>query len=291
MDNEIWLPILETGGQYDVSDLGRFRNSTTKCVLRLSLDKKGYSRITLWYENKIRRTRSCHRIVAEAFIPNPENKPEVNHKDFNKTNNRIENLEWCTALENRRHYYENKFVGKISDDDILFIRKNISTIGMKALANKFSVNQGYILSIANGVCKWWVHPEFIRDKKYSNPIPIIEYDLSGKETARYTSASQASKKRKISLGHIRRVLTGERKTFKGSIFKYADPELAIKLNKKTKKEFKIHQYDLDGNYISSFYNPNHAARETGINKHLIRDVITGRQKKTHGYIFSVQFFG
>ena len=65
-------------------------------------DKNGYCLVTLTHNNK-KYTRKKHRLVAEAFIPNPVGKPEVNHKNGNKSDNRVENLEWCTSYENSHH--------------------------------------------------------------------------------------------------------------------------------------------------------------------------------------------
>lgn len=72
-------------------------------VLKHTLNNKGYYWVTLSSGNK-KRCAYVHRLVAKAFLENPEEKPEVNHKDLDKTNNTTENLEWCTRKENVQHY-------------------------------------------------------------------------------------------------------------------------------------------------------------------------------------------
>ena len=83
---------------YEISSFGNVRNVETGRILKLTKDK-GYYRVWL-YKNGVPRVFRIHRLVATAFIPNPENKSCVDHKDHNRTNNMVENLRWATEREN-----------------------------------------------------------------------------------------------------------------------------------------------------------------------------------------------
>lgn len=87
---------------YMVSNKGRIYSKKKQMIMKPTPDTKGYPRIT-FYENGKNNTKKVHRLVAEAFIPNPNNLPQVNHKDENKTNNCVENLEWCSNVYNSRY--------------------------------------------------------------------------------------------------------------------------------------------------------------------------------------------
>ena len=93
--NEIWKDF----HNYQVSNHGQVRNSKTGRLLKLQLNEKGYLRVALRIDGKTKWYR-VSRLVANLFIPNPDNLPEVNHKDENKLNNYAENLEWCDRKYN-----------------------------------------------------------------------------------------------------------------------------------------------------------------------------------------------
>lgn len=120
MRPEIWLPVKGFEGYYEVSNNGRIKSverticNSCKCCGRKSsrhyrekillplVNHKGYLAVELSKDGKGKRI-FIHRLVAVAFIPNPENKPQVNHEDGDKTNNFVENLFWSTNKENMQH--------------------------------------------------------------------------------------------------------------------------------------------------------------------------------------------
>lgn len=96
----------EADGIY-IYDDGRIWNEKKQKFISTSLDEKGYAKVSLWVNKKV-RTMKIHRLVAKYFVPNPYNYKEVNHKDENKINNRASNLEWCDRKYNVNYGNRNK---------------------------------------------------------------------------------------------------------------------------------------------------------------------------------------
>lgn len=102
---EIWNDIKGYEGKYKVSNLGRIKSLRKNKVLKQTINKRdGYFYVGICKDGK-RKNRKVHRLIAETFMPNPKNKPTVNHIDGNKENNCISNLEWCSQSENMKHSY------------------------------------------------------------------------------------------------------------------------------------------------------------------------------------------
>ncbi len=109
MENNIWESLKFRGeiiDTYEVSSRGQFRNKKVNRILRGTVKPDGYQRVEIVINGK-RQSIYRHRGVAETFLENPENLPIVNHKDLNKSNNRVENLEWVTSAENNKHAIRN----------------------------------------------------------------------------------------------------------------------------------------------------------------------------------------
>ena len=121
--NEIWVNILDYEGMYQISNLGNIRSLDRYVdgkwhkmkikgkILTLVKEKDGYYVANLYKNNTTKQFR-VHRLVAQAFIPNPDNLPEINHKNEIKTDNRVENLEWCTTKYNCNYGNRNQKIRK-----------------------------------------------------------------------------------------------------------------------------------------------------------------------------------
>lgn len=96
-----WKDIEGYNGYYKVSNDGKVCNAKRGTTIKQQKNRFGYMTVKLFKDNKGKEYK-VHRLVAEAFIPNPDNKPCVNHIDFDKTNNIVHNLEWCTYEENNK---------------------------------------------------------------------------------------------------------------------------------------------------------------------------------------------
>ena len=179
MGNEVWRDVVGYEGYYMVSDLGdiksvsrKFKQSNghpfTKQGMVLSPISRptGYQYVNLSKMGD-RRANSIHRVVASAFIPNPEGKPHVNHINGIKSDNSLSNLEWCTPKENTRHAYDNGLMSgrkggshhgaKLNANQVAEIRRIYKGGGFtqKEIAAQYNVTSTAISRIVNGVL--WGH--------------------------------------------------------------------------------------------------------------------------------------
>lgn len=151
MEEELWKSI-ENYENYHVSTLGRVKNTTTDKILKLN-SKGGYLDISL-VNSLGQKTFKVHRLVALAFIPNPENKTDVNHMDKNKHNNNILNLEWNTRAENNLHGKLNVIIKTNRNKSINRLDKNTNKLLEKynsiELAAEWVLSLGLTKTVHNG---------------------------------------------------------------------------------------------------------------------------------------------
>ena len=159
--DEQWRPVVGYEDLYEVSSMGNVRSSATgqgrqRRQLRPTVTRWGYCHTAL-SRNDNRRGYFVHCLVAEAFIPNPEHKSQVNHIDGNKCNNSVSNLEWCTAKENTAHALrlglaphakgERHGKAKLNTTQVINIRHCRGSATCRRLAELYGVSNGTICSI------------------------------------------------------------------------------------------------------------------------------------------------
>ena len=158
------LDLAKYEGKYAITPDGRVWSYLHNRFLARSLTNKGYWQVQLWKDRKGHKVL-IHRALAQAYIPNPLNLPEVNHKNATKTDNALTNLEWCTHRQNMEHCFTNNLrkaaVGeraskaKLKEYQVLAIRSRyVRGIGMK-LAREYHVDGSVISEIVNR--KIWRH--------------------------------------------------------------------------------------------------------------------------------------
>lgn len=140
-----WKPIIGYEDQYMVSDTGSVFSQKTNRMLKSRLTTHGYLQVALntGHDSSFKHV---HRLVAEAFIPNPDGLPQVNHRDGNKLNNKVENLEWCDNSQNQKHAYDIGLKSrKLTPDDVKYICDHYipkhKEFGTRGLGRKFNVSQ------------------------------------------------------------------------------------------------------------------------------------------------------
>ncbi|AEZ66321.1 hypothetical protein EXT67_21365 [Pectobacterium atrosepticum] len=151
--------------RYEVSDSGRVRNLKTGSIKSLRLDKYGYPRVTLYPSG---RSYTIHRLVAKAFIAIKVGKDQVNHKDGNKTNNSVTNLEWCTTKENAIHRSlvlypnseksrgENNAANKFSEEVVRSVKYgDFENLTQKEIGGLFGMSRQQVGAIRRG--DQWKH--------------------------------------------------------------------------------------------------------------------------------------
>lgn len=175
--DEEWKAISEFEGIYEISNYGRVKRlqrvavrgpgtvRTLKELIRKTRLNQGYE--TLFLKNgAVNKNVKIHRLVAQEFIDNPHSKIEVNHKDGNKTNNYVGNLEWCTRKENAVHAFRNGLIkfrkgqeclnAKLSNEKVIDIKKRIGAgVSSVIIGEKFGVSKNTINDIKFN--RTWTH--------------------------------------------------------------------------------------------------------------------------------------
>ena len=163
-ENEIWKDVSEYEGFYQVSNKGNVRSLDRRDLrghrrggrmLKPIYDKGGYSRVDLC-KNGVLKRKTIHRLVAETFLPNPNDLPQVNHRDEVKDNNNVENLEWCDARYNSNHGTRNERMAQAQSKKVIAVNAKTGDViefNSTMDAERKGYSQGCVAAACRGVYK------------------------------------------------------------------------------------------------------------------------------------------
>lgn len=220
---KIWKDIIGYEGLYQISNFGKIKRLVSiKCnkerFLSITKDRKyGYCRVMLCKNNKSKRFL-IHRLIAEHFIPNPENKPCIDHINGIKDDNRIENLRWCTYKENnnypiaRRNNSESQKRLRLNSD---WVQRNKDAI--KMAMQKDDVRRKISLARKRN----WANTEYvIKQAEKRRTKKVLQYDTNMEFIAEYNSINEAKRNTGVDASSIIRCCNSRAITAGGYIWKY-----------------------------------------------------------------------
>lgn len=302
--NEIWKDINNYEGIYQISNLGNVRSLDREQIdingvkrvfkgqmLTKSLGNWGYYTVSL-KKNSQSKKFFVHRLVAQEFIPNPNNLEVVNHKDGNKLNNISDNLEWISLRDNTlysQHSNKKKILQYSKSGEFIKIWDSITEAAKYFQVNVSLISQclsNKISSAANYV--WRYYYENFPEKIDTNGLNFskkycYQYDLEGNFIKEWKTRSQAEKELNIASGNISQACIGTLSSaggyqWRNTYFNKIDPY--------KKRIRKINQYDLNENFIKTWDNSRQASLSLGMRDgNQILLCCKGKSKTCKGYIW------
>lgn len=227
MKNEIWKDVKEYEGLYKVSTLGRIKSLkfNKEKILKQEKTQDGYLTVRLRKDGNVKHI-GVHRLVAQAFIMNLNNLPQVNHKDEIKTNNNVDNLEWCTQQYNMSYGSRTKKISKQVYQYTLngkFIKKWESITNAQEKLNIRHISEccnGKMLTAGGFV---WNYDNIFKPIIYkNNRKEVNQYDLSGNFIKKWFCILDIKRELGFDNRNICACCKHKRKTAYGYIWKYAD---------------------------------------------------------------------
>jgi uncharacterized protein involved in tolerance to divalent cations len=280
---------------------GRIWSEKQKQFLKPNLGG-GYHNQTIQHRGS-RHSFRVHRQIAQAFIPNPNNYSIVNHKNGNRLDNDVENLEWCTQSKNVQHAHDNGLIKIYVRPVVQFDVKGHKIAEYESI-KEASKNTGIRHSDISTACvgRQQTTAGFVwRYKENENEVnsntfklqyksktnKVVQFDLDGKKIREYNSAKEAAEDTENNIHNIQVACSKRVESSGGFIWRYKDDEenVVAKVDNPKHNQRKIVQFDFEGNKIAEYESMSEASRITGSLQSGISKVCLGAQKSSNGFMW------